>query len=125
MMNSFLFRFGVREAVTDNKNEFINNFFADVLVLLDVKHTTTALYNPQANSAAERTHATLRPAIAIACTKWGTQRKWDLGTAITIAALNNTRGESRDGLSANEIVVGIQAKDQWTRSADRIWRQYQ
>ena len=110
MANSFLFRFGVNTIVSDNGNEFINGFFEDVAYLLGSKHVTTALYNPMANSPAERLHRTLRPAITIACNKWGTQRKWDLASIMVVAALNNQRGEGRDELSPNEIMVGVQAK---------------
>ena len=60
-------RWGVpREIITDNGRQFVSREFKEFLAQLNIKHSRTALYHPQANGAVERFNWVIKEGLRVA-----------------------------------------------------------
>lgn len=109
-------RFGrCKFIISDNGNEFRNNFLSTMLKYCGVEHRFSSVYNPRSNLS-ERVHSVFRACIAIGCEKVQSFALWDYILANAVFSMNNAPMEGR-AYSANEILYGCNWKyaieDEW------------
>ena len=109
-------RFGrCKFIISDNGNEFRNNFLATMLRYCGVEHRFSSIYNPRSNLS-ERVHSVFRACITIGCEKVQSFALWDYILANAVFSMNNAPMEGR-AYSAHEILYGCNWKyaieDEW------------
>jgi hypothetical protein len=109
-------RFGrCKFIISDNGNEFRNNFLATMLKYCGVEHRFSSIYNPRSNLS-ERVHSVFRACITIGCEKVQSFALWDYILANAVFCMNNAPLEGRT-YSAHEILYGCN----WKYAIEEEW----
>ena len=101
LVNHFLLKFGVPSEIhSDRGTEFTNALFADLMDMLQIRHTYQPPYNPWSNPA-ERFHRSLGQLFRI----WEGKKDWESQLPFALCAYN-TRVHSSTGVTPNYALFG-------------------
>ncbi|OLY81552.1 Pol polyprotein, partial [Smittium mucronatum] len=100
--------FGVpHQLITDRGSNFLSDVSVKLYEFLQIKHTPTTTYRPQANGQVERLNRTLKNAISKLCE--GNTKDWDCFLWKALLSIRSMRNNST-GISPSKMLYGIEMK---------------